>query len=235
MSHSKKHQLKMGITAALPIAFGYIPVAITFGFIARSSLLNFAEVFSLSAFVFAGASQFIGANLLYQGIGGLEIILTTFFVNLRHLLMSASLTQKVEKSSMPLRMFFSFGITDESYAVASTRNETGLSPYFMLGLNFTAYLSWLSGSILGFFFSGFLPSSIQESLGISLYAMFISLLIPSIKKSRRIMFCALFAALFNYFFLIFLSSGWSLIVSAALAAFILSLFSEEEKCLTQDC
>jgi len=46
------------LASAVPIAIGYIPIAIAFGVIARQSGLSFAETVMMSMMVFAGASQF---------------------------------------------------------------------------------------------------------------------------------------------------------------------------------
>ena len=42
----------------------------------------------MSLIVFAGASQFVGVSMFLAGAGVAQIIATTFFLNLRHLIMS---------------------------------------------------------------------------------------------------------------------------------------------------
>lgn len=84
-----------GMKKALPVAFGYIPIAITYGILAENTGIPAYITVLMSVVVFAGASQFVALNLIALGLGSWEIISTTFVVNFRHFLMSASLSQKI--------------------------------------------------------------------------------------------------------------------------------------------
>ena len=71
------------------------------------------------------AGQFAGTNLIFAQAGYLEIALTTFVINLRYSLMSLSLSQKIDhRTPIWKRLIFSFGITDETFVVASMENGT---------------------------------------------------------------------------------------------------------------
>lgn len=230
----EKLTFKAGLTAGIPIAIGYIPIAIAFGLLAKSTGLPSYATILMSFIVFAGASQFVGVNLLALGVGYPEIILTTFILNSRHFLMSASLSQKVEqKTSKKWLSLISFGVTDETFMVASLRQEEKLSASFLLGVNLIAFSSWNIGTWIGVFLGAGLPSSIQNSMGIALYVMFIGLLIPAIRKSHPYLIVTIIAILissiihwippFNS-----LSSGWSIIITAILAALIGALLFPKE-------
>jgi len=79
------------------------------------------------------AGQFAGTNLIIQGAGYLEIALTTFVINIRYMLMSLSLSQKIDpKITLWQRLVFGFGITDETFSVASMEKGR-LSYFYMLG------------------------------------------------------------------------------------------------------
>ena len=84
-----------GMKAGLPIAIGYLPIAITFGLLAKSAGLPNVISALMSFAVYAGASQFIAVQLFSLGTLPWEIILTTFIINLRHLLMSAAISQRL--------------------------------------------------------------------------------------------------------------------------------------------
>jgi 4-azaleucine resistance transporter AzlC len=227
-------EFKKGFIRGLPIAFGYIPIAISYGLIAKSYNIPNEAIVLMSMMVFAGASQFIAINLINSGIGMVEIIITTFFVNLRHLLMSSSISEKikdkVQQSWMPL---LAFGITDETFSFISMTPTDNLSEGYIFGINFVSYSSWVLGTILGLFLSTSLPAIVQTSMGISLYAMFIALLIPNIKDHLPLMTVTLIAmaisGMFYYLPLFsFLSTGWStvlvIIISSSLGAY---LYGEE--------
>ncbi|OEF99112.1 branched-chain amino acid ABC transporter permease [Vulcanibacillus modesticaldus] len=212
--------------AGIPIAIGYIPIAITFGLLTKTvELPNYLGIV-MSLLIFAGASQFVGVNLIAIGATYWEIVLTTFILNFRHFLLSASISQRIERNtSKNILAILSFGITDETSMVASLREENEISPNFLFGLNLTAFTSWNIGTLAGIFLGAGLPDSIQSSMGIALYSMFIGLLIPSIKKSNPILIISLLAAVINsilfYTPMPFgISTGWRIIISTILASII---------------
>mgnify|MGYP002732889240 CR=1 FL=1 len=208
-----------GLRAGVSIAIGYFPVAVTFGLLSKSSGLSLAETFSMSLIVYAGAAQYIALNLLSLGIGIAEIILATFILNSRHFLMSASIQARAAKEPLWKKLIYAFGITDETFSVASMKSGK-ITAGFMFGLGGIAYVSWLLSTLLGYLFGASLPDVLKESMGIALYAMFIALLMPALSKSRKILTLALSGAGLNFLFTYFefLTTGWSLIVSALLAS-----------------
>ncbi len=213
-----------GLKASVPIAVGYIPIAITFGLVAKSSGIPDHIALLMSFIVFAGASQFVGVNLIALGTNPWEIILTTFILNLRHFLMTASLSLRIDPSvSRTWRFLIAFGVTDETFTVASLQKDKTLSPFFITSLNMLAFLAWNAGTWAGIFLASGLPASLQASMGIALYAMFIGLLVPSLKESRPILLVVLISIAINsvLFWIPLsagLSAGWRIILSTVLAA-----------------
>jgi 4-azaleucine resistance transporter AzlC len=210
---------KKGIQSGISIAIGYMPVALTFGLIAKTTGLALGETVMMSMLVFAGAAQYISLSLLAQGIGIFEVILTTFIVNIRHFLMSASLNEKAEEDTVGARMGYSFGITDETFSVAATREGT-VNAGYMFGLNLTAYSSWVIFSGLGYLVGAGLPQTLQESMSVALYAMFVGLLVPSMKTNVKVIYLAALAAAFNSIFTMaeLMSTGWSIVLATLLSA-----------------
>lgn len=222
----KYTQFYSGVKYGISIAIGYIPIAITFGLLAKSQNVSNYISAAMSLLVFAGASQFIAVQLISIGASSWEIILTTFILNFRHFLMSSSLSQRLpEGISKKLLFILSFGITDETFAMASLRTEKKLNPYFVLGLNSIAFFSWNFGTWIGSFAASSLPETLRTSMGIALYAMFIALLVPSFKGSKQILVVSLLSVIINsliYYLpiLSWISSGWAIIVSTVISALI---------------
>ena len=222
-----KSNLLSGIKRGSTIALGYIPIAITFGLLSKANGISAKITILMSAMVFAGASQFVAINLLKIGTGIWEIIFTTFIVNLRHFLMSASLAEKI-KDKVPQHWIplISFGITDETFSFISLSNKENLSTEYILGINTIAYLAWVGGTAIGVYLGKGLPSIIQNSMGIALYAMFIGLLVPSLKRSKEIAIVALLAIIINsllYYgpsLIADISTGWKIISVTILASTI---------------
>ncbi|GAE30518.1 AzlC family ABC transporter permease [Alkalihalobacillus hemicellulosilyticus] len=230
-SHFKK-----GLKIGIPVSIGYIPIAIAFGLLAKSAQVPDIVTLMMSLMIFAGASQFIGINLMAAGVAYWEIVFTTFLLNVRHFLMTASLSQRLpKKTSKKVLAILSFGVTDETFSVASTQQEKELRPTFLLGLNSITFVSWNIGTWIGVFIAVGLPTSIQSSMGIALYSMFIGLLVPSLKKSKEtivVVSIALFVSSLFYWvvpYVIQLSSGMQIICTTVIAASIGALMFPKEE------
>jgi 4-azaleucine resistance transporter AzlC len=220
-SDSSNSNFKKGLQSGLSIAIGYFPIALTFGLLSKTTGLSFYETVLMSLVVFAGASQYMSLSLLAAGTNPILIVLTTFIVNIRHLLMSASLNAKVEEEKAWKKAVYAFGITDETFSVMATKDQT-ISTEFACGVIVISYLSWVVNSGIGFIIGAALPKVLQEGMTVALYAMFIGLLVPSMKKSFKVVFLAGLAACLNSFFFFYkiLEAGWAIIISTILSAVI---------------
>lgn len=221
---------KNGLIAAFPIVIGYFPVAMAFGLLARNVHVSLPESALFSLMVFAGASQFMALQLIKAGVAAGNIILATFLLNLRHMLMSASLSVRLKEIPKRWLPVLAFGITDESFSVSSLAQGKLTVPY-LLALHFSPYLAWVGGTIAGYLLSAILPAAIQNSLGIGLYALFIALLVPEIKKSLNALFLGGLAAIIYVilYYAKLLPSGWNLVMAMLIAAVAGALFLKDEE------
>ncbi|MFB4162786.1 AzlC family ABC transporter permease [Alteribacillus sp. JSM 102045] len=220
LSWSNEHSFAAGMKDGTSIALGYFPAAITFGFIAQTTGLTVLETLLMSLFVFAGAAQYMSLSLLAAGTGAFEIIFTTFIVNIRHFLMSASLNEKAEADHPLKKAGYAFGLTDEVFAVTSTKEGT-VSTGYVYGVFLISYASWVVHSGVGHAVGQLLPETLQQSLTFALYALFIALLAPSLKKHRKIFFLAALAAVLNSIFAFIMAEGWAIILATLIAAAVL--------------
>lgn len=222
---SNQRSFKQGCLKGFPIFVGYLPIAITFGVLASSTGLSVYESTAMSIWVYAGASQFIALELIGKGTAAFEIILATFILNLRHLLMSTTVAQRFRGRKL-LSGILSFGLTDETFVVATVDDDDKnmskpIPASYFAGIAVMAYSSWVAGTALGTLFADFIPLSITNSMGIALYAMFIGLLVPSIKKSWRIGSIAVISAFIAWICKeLALSTGWGIVVATIFASFI---------------
>lgn len=212
VSYENKNGFKQGVRSAIPIIIGYFPVAMAFGLLANNINVSFFESFLFSFLVFAGASQFMALDLIKAGIATGDIILATLLLNLRHLMMSASLAIKIKETKKRWLFFIAFGITDETFAVASLK-QGKLTGLFLLALQGLSYSAWVAGTVVGYLVGAILPLAVQSSLGIGLYAMFAAIIAPEIRKSLDVLILSLISGfLFALiFYLKILPSGWDII------------------------
>lgn len=216
---SKFQTYQSGLRAGLPVFFGFLPVGIAYAIMARQAGLTTGQTVLMSLGVFAGASQIMAVGMIEQGASLVAIILATFILNLRHLIMSTCVQEKIRHEKLWMRLLAAFGVTDESFAIMTTRDDHGKgSGIFFLGLITLTYSSWVFGSFLGCVLSDFLPPILTASFAIALYAMFIALIVPGMKKNGRLALLVLITALCNTLLSIMMASSWALIVSTLLCA-----------------
>lgn len=227
---------KYGIRKGIPIALGYISVSFTFGVKAVNGGIPVWAVVLISLTNLTSAGQFAGTTLMIAGSGLVEIALTTFVINIRYMLMSLALSQKLQKGTSRRQCcLLGFGITDEVFAVAS--GEDGkISAAYMYGLIALPIVGWAAGTALGALASDLMPASLASAMELGLYAMFIAIIIPPAKKSRAVAFVIAWAVGIScilYYIPVFacISSGFKVILATVLAAaFGAALYPVEQAC-----
>jgi 4-azaleucine resistance transporter AzlC len=219
-----------GLSVGLPVCIGYIPAAMAFGSLAKVEGFSLTDGFLFSSVVFAGASQFMALHLLRLGVGFGQIVLATFLLNFRHFFMSASLSTRLHKDSGRWLPLVAFGVTDETFSVAATRREDLTVP-FLLALEGLAYSAWVAGTVLGYLVASKLPQSVQASMQVALYAMFISILAPEARASWKVVALAAGAGIINALLtsLGLMASGWTLIVAVIVSAALGTLVFEDTR------
>ncbi|WP_100331183.1 AzlC family ABC transporter permease [Bacillus xiapuensis] len=176
-----------GVKDCIPTLLGYISIGFAAGVIGVSSGLSILEIALLSALVYAGAAQFIISGMLATSSGAAAIIFTTFIINLRHLLLSATLAPHFSQYSVWKNIGIGSLVTDESFGVAASRIFSGkaVNDRWMNGLNITAYVSWVASCILGALLGKWVPDPEAYGLDFALTAMFIALLVLQLESLKR--------------------------------------------------
>jgi len=170
-----------GLMAAWPICLGYFPLGVAFGVIAQKAGLHPLEIGLMSMMVFAGSAQFIAVSMMTSGAAAIPIIVTTFMVNLRHLLMSSSLSVYLKGAGNGWLTVFAYGVTDESFALNLGRFRDGNWDWKRaLIVNHTSNVAWILSTVAGGYGAQFIP---PKAFGIdyALMGMFICLLVFQIR------------------------------------------------------
>ena len=214
----RKQQFTQGLKAGIPVILGFVPVGIAYAIMAGQAGFTPVRTVLMSLTVFAGASQMMACGMVMQGAGLIAIILATFILNLRHLIMSACVFERMQESSTGLRLLAALGVTDEGFAIFTTEKEENDTVWFYLGLVLVTYVSWFAGSAVGALALGVLPPRISASLSVSLYAMFIGLLVPNLRGNMRLAVLAAVTACLNTVLTRFMAASWALILSTLVCA-----------------
>ena len=226
-------EFKRGMRHGVPIMLGYLSVSFGFGILAIQKNLSILAAVGISVTNLTSAGQVAGVGVIAAGGTLFEMILCQLVINMRYALMSLSLSQKLDRSfTLPRRLIVAYGITDEIFAVASVQPEP-LRPRYMYGLILTPFIGWSAGTLLGATAGNLLPVSVTTAMSLMLYGMFIAIIIPPAKKSRKILFVVLLSACFSVvlkFLLPMIGDGFAVIIAAVLSSVITALlFPVEEK------
>lgn len=229
IDENKSYTFSDGLKDGIPIALGYLSVSFSFGLLAVNMGIPtfFATFMSLTNLTSAG--QFAGIQIIASGAALIEMVFTQLIINIRYSLMSISISQKVDKSVNILNKFLiSYIITDEIFAVASSK-EHDISNKYMYGLGLLPIIGWTSGTFLGAVAGGFLPMTLRLALGVALYAMFIAIVVPEVRKSKAVGFVVLISValscIFKYVpYIKNISGGFAMIICAVVASIFGAIF-----------
>jgi 4-azaleucine resistance transporter AzlC len=219
-----------GLKAELPILLGVLPFGMIYGVLALQAGLPPIMALAMSSIVFAGSAQFIGTQLMAQGAGGFVIIATTFVVNLRHALYSASVAPFIRQVPLRWKVLLAYLLTDEAYAVVITRfaqpdSSAALNKHwFYFGAGITLWSSWQISSAIGIFVGQLIPES--WSLDFTLALTFIALVVPNL-KDRASVAAAVSAGIMAVF-----SYAWPYklgLFAAALTGIVIGMLVEQRK------
>jgi predicted branched-subunit amino acid permease len=184
-----------GFRAMLPITTGIIPFGAVMGTVCADAKLSLFQTVGMNVLVFAGAAQLAAIDLLKDNAEGIVIVTTGLIINLRFLLYSAAMSPVVQKSGFFVKLFTSYLLTDQTYAVMSANekkfgsNDEALIFYFGSCLCMT--IAWHLSVVAGFAFGNFAPTSLALDYAVPL--SFIALVIPTL-KNKTYVWVALFSS-----------------------------------------
>ena len=184
---------KKGLRDGVPIALGYLSVSFAFGILVVSYGLPIWTPIVTSLTNFTGTGQFIGMEMLRNGAALYEIGFTMIIINIRYVLMSISMSQKMKSNvGVGKRLLISFGVTDEVYAVSMSQDGE-LNFKYLMGLMLGSFTGWITGTVFGALVGSIIPAIILSAMGITIHAMFIAIIVPPSKDSRPVCITVLIA------------------------------------------
>ena len=177
-----------GVKDCIPTIFGYLSIGFACGILSKSCGLTFIEAVGMSIFLYAGSAQFIASSMILSNASIASIILSIFFVNFRHIFMSASLAPYFKGNSLLKNISIGILLTDETFLVAAAEgfNKKKINYFWMMGLNIVAYINWILATGIGVLLGSIIPDYKVFGLDFALTAMFIGLLISAVKGNIKL-------------------------------------------------
>ncbi len=222
------HEFRAGLRATLPLLPGVIVFGMAYGLFAQQAGLTMFETLAMSALVFAGASQFVAVGMFATGAPGGLIVLSTLFINLRHLLMGLALAPFLRREKTWVQALLAFGIVDESYVLTST-HWLGMTADkgYLVGTQLSLFAIWLLSGWLGARLGPAIGDPRAWGLDFALVATFIGLLVPQVRDNVTLV-VALLAGTVAVAGSLLLPGNWYILL-AALAALVLALVMEARR------
>jgi predicted branched-subunit amino acid permease len=172
-------QFWLGVRMFLPVAVSIAAYGVVWGVLAGQAGLSVLEVALMSGLVFAGASQFVALDMWTPGaLPVLSIIIAAGIINLRMLLMSATLRPLVGHLSLPRQLGAMFFVSDEQWAMtmAEVRKGKG-SVAFLLGTGALSWFAWMGSTLCGRVLGAFIDDPTRYGLDFAFTATFLALLL----------------------------------------------------------
>ena len=177
-----------GFHIGIPIALGYFAVAFSLGIIAKQAGLTAAIGFVSGFFTRASAGEY-GVYTLEAAYA--EIVIMCLVVNLRYMLMSAALSQKIAPGTSWIhRVLMACCVTDEIFGV-SISHQDYCPPAYTYSAALISTLFWASGCAAGIVAGGMLPTNIVAALSVALYGMFIAIIMPPARDDRHVLYAVI--------------------------------------------
>ena len=185
---TQKESIIRGLRVGIPIAMGYMAVAFSLGIIAAKAGLSAPEGFLSSFFTRASAGEYGTYTLVAVQAAYVEVIAMCLVVNLRYMLMSAALSQKIAPgTSWVHRLLMACCVTDEIFGI-SIAHPGYTPPAYTYSAALISTLFWASGCATGIVAGSLLPQPMVTALSMSLYGMFLAIIIPVVHNDRNVLY-----------------------------------------------
>ncbi len=220
-----------GAKAAIPVWIAFLPTSFALGIAAKVHGLSFTDIMLMSMLVYAGPAQFAAVDPLGAGRPALQILLATFLINLRFLVMSSAIApyfRGVKRAGLLFCLHFlsasSFVISYAHFQKTSTAAGLAQNPqtagkrnlHYFMGTATISFLVWLTGSALGYLAALRIPAGFDEALKFLLPGYFACMLAVELRErtARLVGVISLFAAVLGMMW----NPNWGWLISALFIA-----------------
>src|SRR5713226_4033419 len=187
----ERRAVAAGARRCLPIAISVFAYGVVFGALAAQAGLSLAETGLMSGLVFSGTVQFVALGLWTAPPPVATLLIATFLLSLRLVLMGATLRRAIAGITAPRALVAAWFVTDENWALTmSEAAKIGDRPAtrrpslagFFIGASILLYGTWLAAGMAGYVLGGAAGDPKRAGLDFAFPAMFLAL---SIGLGRR--------------------------------------------------
>lgn len=181
-----RETIHVGVKISLPVMVSYVALGLACGIVLFDAGFGLTGIALMSALVYAGAAQFLAASMVAMGASFPSIVLMVFFLGLRHILMSASISSFLKEKSLGFMALFGHTLSDESYGLNYSRFlEGNWSPDEAMVVGIANYVTWIVSTVIG----GVIGSQLTINtviMNYALIAMFICMMVQQFISKEHI-------------------------------------------------
>ncbi len=177
MPSSTHLEFRKGFRSILPLSVAVVPIGLVFGAVAATKGLSALEAMVMSALVFAGGSQFVAMDLWSHPASIVALGLAALLVNVRHVLMGASISRHMEGFSLRQKIISMLFLADEIWAVSEFHaRDHRLTPVWFFGAALPFYAAWVLSGLVGALLGGFVGDPAVIAMDFVFPAVFVILI-----------------------------------------------------------
>ncbi len=139
-----------GVIKNLPVAASVAAYGSILGVLAAQKGIGWFQLLLMNLTVFAGSAQFVMVEMWIAPLPILEITLAVLIINLRYLLIGASLNPLFRGTGLPHKMAMMHLVADENWAITMAEHRAGTATtWFLLGGGVCVLTAWCMGTLTG--------------------------------------------------------------------------------------
>ncbi|MCC5896179.1 MAG: AzlC family ABC transporter permease [Alkalibacterium sp.] len=208
-----------GIKASSPIMVSYIALGIACGIVLYDAGFSVSHIFIMSVLVYAGAAQFLAASMVVLGASFPSIIVMVFFLNLRHILMSASISGFVKNRSLKFLSLFGHTLSDETFGINYSKFQEGWwTPSEALVTGVSNYGTWALSTAVGGMIGSQIPINTMI-MNYALIAMFLCMMVLQFVSKPHIAAAGV-SIILTVALTIVLQHNIALVIATVIASFV---------------
>lgn len=185
ISSSQRQDLRAGFVANLVVSASVAAYGSVLGLMAAQKGLTWYQLLVMNLSVFAGSAQFVMVDMWLPPLPVAEIILAVLVINMRYLLIGASLNPLFQGTSLGHKFLFMHLVADENWAMTMARYYKGsTTTWFLLGGGLCVQAAWCFGTLLGHRLGAVITNPERYGLDFSFVAVFTALVF-SFWKGRQ--------------------------------------------------
>lgn len=218
-----KSNFVKGFSATIPVGISVAAYGLVLGVLAYSKGVTFFELLTMDVVTFAGSAQFLMVELWKDPLPITEMLFAVFAINLRYLLIGASLTPLFRGSSIFEKAALMHLVADENWAVTMSRlKKEKISPYFLFGGGICLVIFWLISTLAGHTFGFIISDPYSVALDFVIIIIFTAL-VASFYDGKDSLLPWFVAAIFAYLSFLFIPGKWYIVIGGLSGALVYSI------------